>query len=265
MFKQRASRLIRTLKLLPLAEQARYCVQRLRSFPRNRRFRREHPDFKVPPAALLYETTSVVNYQGYYQRGRAVAEYFAGIMKQFLPEGLGRVCEWGCGVARIIRHMGDFLGDGAELSGTDYNERMIKWDRRNIPQARFSINGLTPPLPFAEGAFDCLYSYSVLTHLSEEMHHAWLKELARVVRPGGIIMVTTHGDQVRGKLLGDEAAAYDAGRLVLRGGVQEGSRMCVAFHSPAFMRAFLKDFQVLLHTPGPNPTGPQDLWVVRKP
>jgi hypothetical protein len=51
---------------------------------------------------------------------------------------------------------------------------------------------------------DLLYGISVFTHLSEYHRHLWLSEIARVLRPGGCAILTTHGEFV---VFGDYASS----------------------------------------------------------
>jgi SAM-dependent methyltransferase len=48
-------------------------------------------------------------------------------------------------------------------------------------------------LPFGSSSFDLVYSLSIFTHFREEYAAAWLAELGRVLAPGGILIITTHG------------------------------------------------------------------------
>jgi SAM-dependent methyltransferase len=50
-----------------------------------------------------------------------------------------------------------------------------------------------PPLTYAEDQFDVLYSVSVFSHLHPDTHAQWLKELSRVVNPGGYAFLTIEG------------------------------------------------------------------------
>ncbi|MGY1688890.1 class I SAM-dependent methyltransferase [Geodermatophilus sp. SYSU D01105] len=50
-----------------------------------------------------------------------------------------------------------------------------------------------PPLPFDDGRFDLVLGYSVFTHLPVDHQDAWLAELRRVTRPGGLLLLTVHG------------------------------------------------------------------------
>ena len=114
--------------------------------------------------------------------------------------------------------------------------------------------------------FDIIYATSVFTHLSEEMHYAWMNELKRICKPNGIIFLTTHGDNCKPKLTEEELKIFEAGKLVVRGNVKEGHRTFAAYQPPQFMRELFKDFEILEHVTR-EPEGnyiPQDVWIVRK-
>ena len=101
------------------------------------------------------------------------------------------ILEFGCGAGRLARCVAD-LAPQAAISGCDVEPEGIRQCRRRCPRGRFVVNQWAPPLDMADEAFDVLYSYSVFTHLSEANHLAWLTELARLVRPGGVMLHTVH-------------------------------------------------------------------------
>jgi SAM-dependent methyltransferase len=216
----------------------------------------------------MYDAYGHVDYHSYLAKGRAGAEYIAGLATQYLDTSGGlSVCEWGCGPGRILRHLPELL-PGARIAGSDYNPRTIAWCSANIPSVTFRLNDLAPPLPFADDAFDFLYAISVFTHLSEPMHSAWIEECKRVVRPGGLILLTVHGDRSATGLSSEERARYDAGQVVVRGGVLEGSRIYIAYQSWPFMRdVLLRGLEVILRSPPDIPrfAVAQDLYLARKP
>jgi SAM-dependent methyltransferase len=53
-----------------------------------------------------------------------------------------------------------------------------------------------PPTSYPDQMFDLIYSYSVFSHLSEEAHLAWLKEFKRIMKPGGLLIVTTRAREM---------------------------------------------------------------------
>lgn len=98
--------------------------------------------------------------------------------------------DFGCGWGRMIRF---FLKDmpPERLHGVDPNEYLIGLCRETNRWADFSVSNVMPPLTFPDRTFDLIYAYSVFSHLSEETHLRWLEELARVMRPVGVLAVTT--------------------------------------------------------------------------
>jgi len=265
--KQTLARTARELGLLGAAEQIRYRVHTLRFRGRNARFVRANPELAVPPSEVLYDIQGNLNYEAFFRNGKLAAEYYLALFDELFP---GRatldVCEWGCGPARILRWLARLSAPARlRLSGCDYNARAIAWCRANLDGIDFRPNGIAPPAPFPDGAFDVLYSVSVYTHLSEAMHHAWFRDNLRVVRPGGCIILSVHGDAHREKLLPGEQTRYDSGELVVRESVVEGSRLYAAFQSPRFVRErLLSGVEIVRHDRGASFTD-QDIWVVRKP
>jgi SAM-dependent methyltransferase len=100
-----------------------------------------------------------------------------------------RVLDYGCGWGRITRF---FLKDVAagNVWGLDCNEGIIDFCRKSNPWARFELNDPMPPTDLPADHFDLVFSYSVFTHLREDVHFAWLDELRRLVNPGGLLILT---------------------------------------------------------------------------
>lgn len=100
-----------------------------------------------------------------------------------------RVLDYGCGWGRITRF---FLNDVAaeNLWGIDCNEEVIAFCRESNPWSRFELNDPMPPTDLPTDQFDLVFSYSVFTHLREDVHSAWLDELGRLVKPGGLLILT---------------------------------------------------------------------------
>jgi SAM-dependent methyltransferase len=263
-------RIVATLRatgLLQAYNEAKFVWLAARTAGGNAAFRREHPDEAFPPLRLAYDAYGHIGLRDYHASGLRHAEFVAGLIRKHAGPGSQRVLEWGCGPARVIRHLPALLGPDSTCVGTDYNPATISWCRANIPGIRFEPNELQPPLSLDAGSIDAAYALSVFTHLSEAMHVAWRDELLRVLKPGGFLIATTHGAWYRERhLLPAERADYDAGRLVVRGSVREGKKWFAAFHPPAWVRGtLLKSFDILDHQASPLPNSiEQDVWVARK-
>lgn len=174
------------------------------------------------------------------------------------------ILEFGCGVGRIIRHWS--LGGATTLFGTDYNPQLISWCRRNLPIANFQVNSLEGTLEFDNEQFDFLYAWSVFTHLSEALQFHWLEELARVVRPGGYLYLTTHGDYYLSQLPEAAVEEYRQGRLVVLKVGRHGSNFCNAYHPVEYAREnFTKHFTIVDYVPaGAAGSSFQDVYLLQK-
>jgi SAM-dependent methyltransferase len=267
--RQVLGRVLRDTGLLDAVDKLRYVATLARVSGRNRRFIAEHAGFALPPKVLAYDAYSAPDWPFYMRSGLETAAYLAGLARQYaVPVGAIKALEWGCGPARVIRHLPRALGPGPEVHGSDYNEASIEWCRAYIPDVAFVQNELqpTPPLPFEDGYFDFLYSISVFTHLAEGTSQLWMDELARVTRPRGVLVITTNGDSLQTKMLPDELRSYQATGIAIRGNIREGKKMFSACHSPTYLRGKLfRNLEVLEHLPAGFPFTAQDCWVLRKP
>jgi ubiquinone/menaquinone biosynthesis C-methylase UbiE len=59
----------------------------------------------------------------------------------------------------------------------------------------FGANELLPPSRYRDAQFDFVYLWSVFTHLTEEQQLLWMAEFARVIRPGGYLLISTNGQR----------------------------------------------------------------------
>ena len=90
--------------------------------------------------------------------------------------------------------------------GTIFNARYVAkrmgwdlaaWDR-DVEQ----------PLPFPEERFDRVYSVCVLEHLPSEVRQFLMREIGRVLKPGGIVGLTMDYDEARPVLLTDKGLRF---------------------------------------------------------
>jgi SAM-dependent methyltransferase len=179
---------------------------------------------------------------------------------------LGQVLDFGCGVGRVLRHW--HAVPGIKMHGTDLCEEAIDWAAKNLAFARFGTNGMAPVLAQAADAFGLVYALSVFTHLPGALQLPWFLELLRVVRPGGLLYLTTHGAYYRPLLGAGHQEEFDAGRLVVGGEEAPGSNHCAAYHPPAYMHSALlaqASVTLLEHLPcGATGNPMQDSWLIRK-
>lgn len=149
----------------------------------------------MPPADLAV-MVSGPSLRWYSERGREDAAAFQTLAAAHgadLERGLD-VLDFGCGAGRIARWLApDVLAAGGTFTGSDLNPRLVAWCAANLP-GRYATNRLQPPLDLSDRSIDLIYAHSVLTHLAEATARAWLGELARVLRPGGVALLTFHDE-----------------------------------------------------------------------
>jgi len=102
-----------------------------------------------------------------------------------------KVLDFGCGCGRMTRYLA--MANSVEAYASEINADHVRWCRDNLDRVDTRLNGFNPPLEFDSDVFDMAYSLSIFTHLDEGIATAWLKDLTRVLAPGGLLIVTTHG------------------------------------------------------------------------
>jgi SAM-dependent methyltransferase len=109
-----------------------------------------------------------------------------------LQDGLS-ILDFGCSSGRVLRHFWDQRKNRQwKLSGVDIQARPIEWMRQHFPLDFCVYVGNTlPHLPFADNSFDVIYGFSVFTHIKFQWD-AWILELRRVLKPGGLLIQTIH-------------------------------------------------------------------------
>jgi SAM-dependent methyltransferase len=233
---------------------------------RARNGRAERDGLALPPARLRLVVGGTADAGWFLESGRATAETIRAAASRHGVDldKIARLLDFGCGCGRVTRHWRTL---GAVLHGSDYNPDLVDWCRLNLAFATFTTNRLTPPLPFSSESFDVAHAVSVLTHLPEDLQHAWLAELRRVLRPRGLLIVTTHGDRYLGRLNDEERDSYARGELVVRWESVAGTNLCTAFHPERYVRERLvgDGLELLEFAPdGAVGTPDQDLIVLRR-
>ncbi|MDS4058443.1 MAG: class I SAM-dependent methyltransferase [Candidatus Contendobacter sp.] len=104
----------------------------------------------------------------------------------------GRILDWGCGCGRVTRHFMTRLPE-AKIFGCDIDSQAIEWCRQNLGAGFIHIEPM-PPTPFKDAEVDIIIACSVLTHLAEAVQDRWLREMRRILAPGGHFLASTHGD-----------------------------------------------------------------------
>ena len=104
----------------------------------------------------------------------------------------GRVLEVGGGPGWLWRENGGRVPSGVRVCFSDLSGGMAREARAALPAAGFSFLNLdVQALPFAGGAFDVIVANHMLYHVPD-LPRA-VRELARVLAPGGVLFAATNG------------------------------------------------------------------------
>ena len=114
-----------------------------------------------------------------------------------LEDLLGRPVEsyldLGCASGRVARHM-LYQWPHVKTFGCDINRFHAEWCNLNLPDhGVFFHSHSIPSLPIGDDQLDVVSAFSVFTHI-EAMETAWLMELRRILKPGGLAWITVHSE-----------------------------------------------------------------------
>jgi ubiquinone/menaquinone biosynthesis C-methylase UbiE len=101
------------------------------------------------------------------------------------------ILDFGCGDGNSVKYMRKHFPK-ADLNGTDVSEVSIEEaDDKKITGAKFkSYDGVT--LPFEDNQLDAVFTSMVFHHISFDLHDGILKEIHRILKPGGRFYIFEH-------------------------------------------------------------------------
>jgi SAM-dependent methyltransferase len=102
------------------------------------------------------------------------------------------VLDFGCSSGRVVRVFSAAY-PGIRWLGCDPNARAIGWAAENLPGIEFLRSQDEPPLSLQDGSLDAAFAISIWSHFEPQLGLRWFEEMRRLIRPGGHLVVTTHG------------------------------------------------------------------------
>jgi 2-polyprenyl-3-methyl-5-hydroxy-6-metoxy-1,4-benzoquinol methylase len=98
----------------------------------------------------------------------------------------GDVLEVGCGEGRGV---GTLIKKAKTFTAVDKIEPVIQDLKNRFPEGKFIAMNIPPLGGLADNSFDCIVSFQVIEHIKDDV--LFLKEIHRVLKPGGIALLTT--------------------------------------------------------------------------
>jgi ubiquinone/menaquinone biosynthesis C-methylase UbiE len=107
-----------------------------------------------------------------------------------------RVLDAGCGGGGMTRLLAEAVGPGGEVVGLDASPELLEWGKTQAENANLAgrikfQEGDVRRLPFEDASFDLVWCSRVVHGLNDQL--AGVRELARVIRPGGRLVVREGG------------------------------------------------------------------------
>lgn len=183
----------RTHATLEAREGALYCAETGQSYAPNPH---GYFDFTLDPAFYDMESTS----EDYAEEQQSSwRRFYDEFLKPWADrESARRVLEVGCGVGMGIRF---FAEEGYDAYGLDIPCLARFWERIGNDPRHFVL-GDGACMPFPDGYFDAVYTLGTIEHIGTKVGHytladdyratriAFAKEMLRVTKPGGRLLVT---------------------------------------------------------------------------
>jgi ubiquinone/menaquinone biosynthesis C-methylase UbiE len=126
----------------------------------------------------------------WYRRMREMVPAFIG--NRLLEPGV-EVLDAGCGTGGFLRWVLD-ANPSASVAGVDVGADAIDLARARVPEAELEALPVRS-LPFSDERFDVVVTKDVLQHVDENDVELSLREMYRVLKPGGVLFLHTNGSR----------------------------------------------------------------------
>ena len=151
---------------------------------------------------------------------------------------LGPICDMGCGPGQIARYL---HRKGVQTLGVDLSPNMVAEAGRLNPEIHFHQGDMLS-LPDEDDSWGGIAAFYCIIHIPREQIVDALREMKRVLKPGGILLVTFH--------IGQEIKHLDEWW-------EKPVNLDFAFYLPAEMESWLKEagyklIETLVREPNPE-------------
>ena len=151
---------------------------------------------------------------------------------------LGPICDLGCGPGQIARYL---HRQGVTTLGVDLSPKMVTEAQRLNPEIHFHQGDMSS-LPDADNSWGGIAAFYCIIHIPREQVVVALSEMKRVLKPGGVLLVTFH--------IGEEIKHLDEWW-------EKPVNLDFAFYLPDQMEAWLKEagfdlMETLVREPNPS-------------
>jgi len=101
---------------------------------------------------------------------------------------LGPICDLGCGPGQIAQYL---QRQGLKTLGVDLSTKMVEEAKRLNPDIHFHQGDMLSP-PDADNSWGGIAAFYCIIHIPRAQIVAALREMKRVLKPGGVLLITFH-------------------------------------------------------------------------
>lgn len=127
-----------------------------------------------------------------YQVGNGIVRF----CKYFVKDITQCKClDYGCGLGHIIYY---FLEENVYIAGVDMSEETVKSVNQKFANEKYWLGAKVfdgNRLPYESNLFDLIVCTEVIEHIIPKHMPLFLRELYRILKPGGILLLTTPNDE----------------------------------------------------------------------
>jgi SAM-dependent methyltransferase len=144
-----------------------------------------------PPRKLMQRVSGLTNARDFATHGKDIFLALSAASPKRLAD-FDNILDFGVGVGRLARMFKGFRG---HYTGADIDHELLAWTTKKLPWVTPMATMPRAELAGSAGAFDCVISVSVFTHMTEANSIFYLQSLLRVTKPGAILLLTVHGER----------------------------------------------------------------------
>jgi ubiquinone/menaquinone biosynthesis C-methylase UbiE len=161
-----------------------------------------HHQKRISQASAPRTRGTVLNWGGFYDlvmwfltlgKERAFRQKIADLI-QYQPGE--KVLDVGCGTGSLALVAKERVGGAGSVHGIDPAPRQIDRARAKAAQRELTVDfqlGVIEKLSFPDNTFDLVQSTFAIDHVPADLQPQGLKEIARVLKPGGRLFILLHG------------------------------------------------------------------------
>ncbi len=172
----------------------------------------------------------------YSERITKSKKHMMKYMKFLLKRSSLKMLDIGCGQGHYLR---DAIEEGINAYGIDISTYALENALAEVKD-RITFGSLTE-IPFADEEFDVMTAFDVIEHIHPKDTSNMIEEIRRVLKPGGIIIITTPGSNFGGwvfDLTHINVRPPKFWKLIL----EEHNFKVQMFYIPSFLKYYVKTY-----------------------